>query len=55
MDAETKYVVCVAEIEPLLVALLVVDYADSSHMVHNLTTLQIEQVVTAVKASIPGM
>lgn len=54
MDREAEDVVVVAEVEPLAVLQPVVDDSDGSHVVQHLARLAVEQVVTAVKASVPA-
>lgn len=53
MDGQAEDVVVVAQVEPLRVLQTVVDDGDSSHVVHHLPRLGVEQVVPAVKAPIP--
>lgn len=53
MDAQTKDVISVLEVELLWVALSVVYNANSGNMVDYVAVLSIEEVVTAVISSIP--
>lgn len=53
MDSEAEDVVIVTKVEPLTVLQAIIDDGDSSHMIHHLSCLGVEQVVTAVKAPIP--
>lgn len=53
MDSETEDVVIVTKVEPLTVLQAIIDDGNSSHMIHDLSRLGVEQVVTAVKAPIP--
>lgn len=53
MDSEAEDVIIVTKVEPLAVLQAIIDDGDSSHMIHHLSRLSVEQVVTAVKAPIP--
>lgn len=46
-------VIIVAQVKPLTVLLSVVDHAHRRHMVHHLPGLGVEQVVSAVVATVP--
>jgi len=48
VNTQTKDVICVRIVKPLLVMLTIVHNAYSSHMVHNLTTLRVKEIVPTV-------
>ena len=54
VDTQTQDVVRVLQVEALLVLLLVVDHPHCRHVVHDLTILGVEQVVTAVVTTVPA-
>ena len=54
MYGETKYVICVLSVEPLYVFISIVHDSDSSHVINNLPSVNVEQIVTTIVSPITG-